>query len=68
VGATGCVATNTVRAVLWPNGPDGPVIDLGKFGGTAFNIAFAIKQQRSGRGSVHPPGNTLIHAFFGKTV
>ena len=23
VGATGCVATNTVRAVLWPDGPIG---------------------------------------------
>lgn len=64
VGATGCIATNTVRAVLWPDGPNGGVIDLGNLGGTTFNIAFAINNRGQVVGqSVVLPGN-ILHGFL----
>lgn len=62
VGATGCVATNTVRAVLWPDGPNGGVIDLGNLGSGAFNIAFAINNRGQIVGQSTLPDT--IHAFL----
>lgn len=64
VGATGCTATNIVRAVLWPAGPNGEVIDLGNLGGTAFNIAFAVNNRAQVVGQSTLAGNTSGHAFL----
>jgi probable HAF family extracellular repeat protein len=63
VGATGCVATNTVRAVLWPHGPNGRVIDLGNLGGTTFNIAFGINNRGQVVGQSNLPSG-ILHAFL----
>jgi probable HAF family extracellular repeat protein len=63
VGATGCQATNTVRAVLWPDGPNGGVIDLGNLGSGAFNLAFGINNRSQIVGQSPLPDNTL-HAFL----
>jgi probable HAF family extracellular repeat protein len=63
VGATGCLLS-TVRAVLWPKGPSGRVIDLGNLGGTAFNIAFDINNRGQVVGQSNLPGEILHHAFL----
>jgi probable HAF family extracellular repeat protein len=67
VGVTGCVTGNT-HAVLWPNGPNGGVIDLGNLGGrgggTTGNIAFDINNQGQVVGQSNLPGDTTHHAFL----
>jgi probable HAF family extracellular repeat protein len=63
-GVTGCVATNTVRAVLWPKGPNGGAIDLGSLGGTTNNIASAINNHGQVVGQSDLPGDTTHHAFL----
>jgi probable HAF family extracellular repeat protein len=45
VGVSGCAATNTARAVLWPNGSNGGVIDLGNLGGTGGNIPSGVNNK-----------------------
>ena len=64
VGATGCLATNSVRAVQWPNGPNGPVIDLGNLGGGGFNIPFAINNKGQVVGQSTLAENIVYHAFL----
>jgi probable HAF family extracellular repeat protein len=64
VGVTGCVANNTVRAVLWPNGQNGGVIDLGNLGGTGGNIPGAINNKGQVVGQSALPGDTTHHAFL----
>lgn len=63
VGATGCTATNTIRAVLWPDGPNGGVIDLGNLGGTSFNIAFDINNRGQVIGQSNLPSG-MLHGFL----
>jgi probable HAF family extracellular repeat protein len=61
--------------VLWPNGPNGGVIDLGNLGGTILNIAFYINNQGQvvGQSSLpgsanctpaSPPQDCPFHAFL----
>jgi probable HAF family extracellular repeat protein len=64
VGVTGCAATNTVRAVLWPKGPNGGVIDLGNLGGTGGNVPSEINNQGQVVGQSDLPGDTTHHAFL----
>jgi probable HAF family extracellular repeat protein len=63
VGASGC-ATGNIRAVLWPNGPNGGVIDLGNLGGTTGNVAFDINNQGQVVGQSDLPGDTIHHAVI----
>jgi probable HAF family extracellular repeat protein len=60
-GTTGC-ATGNIHAVLWPNGPNGGVIDLGNLGGTV-NIAGGINNKTQVVGQADVPGGTH-HAFL----
>jgi probable HAF family extracellular repeat protein len=60
-GTTGC-GTGTLHAVLWPNGPNGGVIDLGNLGGTV-NIAGDINNKTQVVGQADVPGGTH-HAFL----
>jgi probable HAF family extracellular repeat protein len=79
VGATGAcnqlVPFTSSHAVLWPNGPNGDVIDLGNLGGTILNIAFYINNrgqivgQSALPGSANctptsPPQDCPFHAFL----
>jgi probable HAF family extracellular repeat protein len=63
-GVTGCVATNTVRAVLWPKGQNGGVIDLGNLGGTGGNVPSDINNQGQVVGQSDLPSDTTHHAFL----
>jgi probable HAF family extracellular repeat protein len=63
-GVTGCVATNTVRAVLWPKGPNGGVIDLGNLGGTGGNVPSDINNQGQVVGQSDLPSDSTHHAFL----
>lgn len=63
VGATGCATTNTIRAVLWPHGPTGGVIDLGNLGDTTFNLPFGINNRSQVVGqSITASG--FLHGFL----
>jgi probable HAF family extracellular repeat protein len=62
VGYTGCV-TGRIHAVLWPNGPNGDVIDLGNFGGTV-NFAYDINNRGQVVGQSNLTGDTTNHAFL----
>jgi probable HAF family extracellular repeat protein len=64
VGASGCVTTNITRAVLWPNGPNGGVIDLGNLGGTGGNVPSDINDRGQVVGQSDLPGDTTHHAFL----
>jgi probable HAF family extracellular repeat protein len=64
VGVSGCAATNTARAVLWPNGPNGGVIDLGNLGGTGGNVPSDINNQGQVVGQSDLAGDTTHHAFL----
>jgi probable HAF family extracellular repeat protein len=64
VGATGCVISNTNRAVLWPSGPNGGVVDLGNLGGTGGNVAFDINNRGQVVGQSDLVGDTTHHAFL----
>ena len=68
VGATGAcnqsVPFSSFHAVLWPNGPNGGVIDLGNFGGTTLNVAFYINNQGQIVGQAGVPGGANFHAFL----
>jgi probable HAF family extracellular repeat protein len=68
VGATGTcnqlVPFSSVHAVLWPNGPNGGVIDLGNLGSTTLNIAFYINNQGQVVGQSGVPGGANFHAFL----
>ena len=64
VGASGCVATNIIRAVLWPKGPNGGVIDLGNLGGTGGNVPSDINNQGQVVGQSDLPSDTTHHAFL----
>ena len=63
VGATGCLTTNTVRAAMWPDGPNGAAIDLGNLGGTTFNIAFDINNRGQVVGQSNLPSG-ILHGFL----
>lgn len=63
-GVTGCVSTNTVRAVLWPQGPNGGVVDLGNLGGMGGNIPSSINNKGQVVGQSDLPGDTTHHAFL----
>ena len=63
VGVTGCVTTIT-RAVLWPKGPNGGVIDLGNLGGTGGNVPSDINNRGQVVGQSDLPGDTTHHAFL----
>jgi len=52
------------RAVLWPKGPNGGVIDLGNLGGAGGNIAFDINNKGQVVGQSDLPGDTTHHAFL----
>ena len=68
VGASGAcnalVPASSLHAVLWSDGPNGGVIDLGNLGGSMFNIAFYINNQRQVVGMSGVPGGTYWHAFL----
>ena len=53
-----------MRAVLWPDGPSGGVVDLGNLGGTGFNIQFDINNRGQVIGQSTLADNTNIHAFL----
>jgi probable HAF family extracellular repeat protein len=50
--------------VLWPNGPNGGVIDLGNLGSTMFNIAFGINNRGQVVGQSGLTGDMAFHAFL----
>jgi probable HAF family extracellular repeat protein len=52
------------HAVLWPNGPNGDVIDLGNLGSTMFNIAFGINNRGQVVGQSGLTGDMAFHAFL----
>jgi probable HAF family extracellular repeat protein len=68
VGFTGAcnalVPATSLHAVLWPNGPNGGVMDLGNLGGSTWNIAFYINDrgQVVGQSGVTDP--QVWHAFL----
>jgi len=64
VGVSGCAATNIVRAVLWPKGQSGGVIDLGNLGGAGGNVPSDINNQGQVVGQSDLPGDTTHHAFL----
>jgi probable HAF family extracellular repeat protein len=53
-----------LRAVLWPKGPNGAVIDLGNLGGAGGNIAFDINNKGQVVGQSDLPGDTTHRAFL----
>ena len=68
VGFTGAcnalVPFSSFHAVLWPNGPNGGVIDLGNLGGTTLNVAFYINNQGQVVGQAGVPDGINFHAFL----
>jgi probable HAF family extracellular repeat protein len=68
VGSSGTcnalVPATSLHAVLWPNGPNGGVIDLGNLGGPLWNIAFYINNRGQVVGQSGVPGLTTFHAFL----
>jgi probable HAF family extracellular repeat protein len=68
VGSTGTcnaqVPATSLHAVLWPNGPNGGVIDLGNLGGSMWNIAFYINNQGQVVGQAGVPDGINFHAFL----
>jgi len=78
VGSTGACNQafpfSGLHAVLWPNGPNGGVIDLGNLGATTLNVAFYINNRgqvvgQAGTKCAHSggcglPGDTAFHAFL----
>lgn len=53
-----------VHATLWPNGPNGGVIDLGTLGGAFSNGAFFINNKDQIVGISDLPGDATGHAFL----
>jgi probable HAF family extracellular repeat protein len=78
VGSTGACNQafpySGLHAVLWPNGPNGGVIDLGNLGATTLNVAFDINNRgqvvgQAGTKCVHSGGcglatDAAFHAFL----
>jgi probable HAF family extracellular repeat protein len=68
VGSTGAcnaqVPATSVHAVLWPNGPNSRVVDLGNLGSAIWNIAFYINNKGQVVGQSGVPGGTYFHAFL----
>lgn len=68
VGASGICFANqpaaSLHALLWPDGPNGGVIDLGNLGGTNSNIAFYISNRGQVVGLSGVPGGIYWHAFL----
>lgn len=68
VGSTGAcnaqVPATSLHAVLWPNGPNGGVIDLGNFGGSMWNVAFYINSKGQIVGQAGVPDGINFHAFL----
>ena len=68
VGATGIcnqlVPFSSLHAVLWPNGPNGGVVDLGNLGGATLNIAFYINNQGQIVGQSGVSYGINFHAFL----
>lgn len=53
-----------LHALLWPNGSNGGVIDLGTLGGAFSNIAFYINNKGQVVGISDLPGDATGHAFL----
>jgi probable HAF family extracellular repeat protein len=68
VGSSGAcnqlVPTTSFHAVLWPDGPNGTVLDLGNLGSEISNIAFYISNQGQVVGQSGVPGGVYFHAFL----
>jgi probable HAF family extracellular repeat protein len=54
----------SLHAVLWPNGANGEVIDLGTLGGMSSNLAFYINNKGQIVGTSDLPGDATGHAFL----
>jgi probable HAF family extracellular repeat protein len=68
VGASGTCFANqpaaSLHALLWQDGPEGGVMDLGNLGGTNSNIAFYISNRGQVVGLSGVPGDIYWHAFL----
>jgi probable HAF family extracellular repeat protein len=58
------VSVSSLHAVLWPNGPNGGVKDLGNLGGMGNNIAFYISSRGQVVGMSGVPDGINFHAFL----